>query len=227
MTTTAAATCVVAVATYGCHDGSTNATAAGTAIAFPAVVATAHPAYPGRFPINLSQNTINIPPTNTDINPSNTPDKPPFSILARFMLLPSANPTKVRVNYTLALKTLSFLSKFPIIIPTSIGTIAANNDNKGTFARPEVPRAINVKNGPSFKVSKLIVAQSVSSPYEVINERYILPLLFVTALITANVVRPRTPSIPNNFPISIPIKAPIANLEPRSIPPLLKLLAFL
>ncbi len=108
MTTTAAATCVVAVATYGCHDGSTNATAAGTAIAFPAVVATAHPAYPGRFPINLSQNTINIPPTNTDINPSNTPDKPPFSILARFMLLPSANPTKVRVNYTLALKTLSF-----------------------------------------------------------------------------------------------------------------------
>ncbi len=60
------------------------------------------------------------------------------------MLLPSANPTKVRVNYTLALKTLSFLSKFPIIIPTSIGTIA-NNDNNGTFARPEVPRAINVK----------------------------------------------------------------------------------
>ncbi len=227
MTTTAAATCVVAVATYGCHDGSTNATAAGTTIAFPAVVATAHPAYPGRFPINLSQNTINIPPTNTDINPSNTLINLLLVYLQDLCYYQVQTLQKVRVNYTLALKTLSFLSKFPIIIPTSIGTIAANNDNKGTFARPEVPRAINVKNGPSFKVSKLIVAQSVSSPYEVINERYILPLLFVTALITANVVRPRTPSIPNNFPISIPIKAPIANLEPRSIPPLLKLLAFL
>ena len=44
VTTTAEATCVVAVATYGSHAGSTNATAAGTATALPAVVATAHPA---------------------------------------------------------------------------------------------------------------------------------------------------------------------------------------
>ena len=78
LTTTAAAICVVASPTNGSHDGSTNATAAGVAIEFPAAVATAHPAYPGRLPITRSHNTMNGPPINTTISPNTIPEIPPL-----------------------------------------------------------------------------------------------------------------------------------------------------
>lgn len=53
-TMTAAAHCTVADSTYGTNAAEAAATAAGVATLLPAAEATAQPAYPGRFSMNLS-----------------------------------------------------------------------------------------------------------------------------------------------------------------------------
>ena len=165
VTTTAAATWVVAPDTYGSRAGSAMATTAGTATALPAVVATAQPAYPGRLPIILSQYTINAPPTNTEIRPKITPGIPPLRTFIRLIPAPRVSPTKGIITEPAGeTNSANFLSIFPRIMPTRMGVTVAINAWIGILARPDTPMAIMVMNGPSFNASSAMAPPSTSSP---------------------------------------------------------------
>src|SRR5699024_6908114 len=151
------ATCVVAAETNGSQLLSKLAIIAGTAIALPAVAVTAQPAYPGRLFKILSASTTKGPLTRIVIKPSKIPAPPPFAISVILMLAPNVKPTKGINKVTPGAKNSDiFLSRFPIINPTKIGTMTATREIKGTFAIPAAPKIINVKNGPSLIAKKLI-----------------------------------------------------------------------
>lgn len=171
MKTVEAATCVVAVATKGCHDGSIKATAAGTATALPDVVATPQAAYPG-LPPALSQRSMNAPQIKQVIAPRTIPVIPPLKMFVILIPEPRQNPTKGIKMLPAGSRNLCIsLSKLPKIIPTKRGPIAATKAINGMFASPDAPSAQRVRNGPSFMVNNDMEAQSVSSPNSLIRAR--------------------------------------------------------
>ncbi|MPM58527.1 hypothetical protein SDC9_105358 [bioreactor metagenome] len=108
---------------------------------------------------------MNVPPIPNVISPNNIPCGPPFATLVKLIPAPNVKPTKgIKISPAGAKKSLKLLSKFPRIIPTIIGITVAIKAFPGILASPDAPNAINVKNGPSFKASKAIAAQSVVSP---------------------------------------------------------------
>ena len=83
-----------------------------------------------------SHNTINAPPIKVVINPSRTPDGPPFITAERSIPAPSVSPTKgIKIGPAGARKSENDLSRFPRIIPTMIGVIAARIERIGIFAK--------------------------------------------------------------------------------------------
>ena len=83
----------------------------------------------------------------------------------RLVLAPSTKPLKgSSIANPLDRSTLKSSSRLPKIIPIIRGTMAATRDRIGISARPVVPNAIMVRNGPSFRDKIAIAPTSVLSP---------------------------------------------------------------
>lgn len=79
------------------------------------------------------------------------------------------------------------MSRFPQINPISSGTNTAIRDLIGIFASPVAPRAISVKNGPSFSDRIEIAPVSVAFPNCEEREMYSDPFEFVIVAINTMV----------------------------------------
>ena len=108
---------------------------------------------------------MNSPPIITVISPSITPGIPAFISIAR--LIPHPRPkAKNGIITPPAFDKNSFISssRFPSKAPKRIGITAPISIEKGIAATPALPRAIIVRNGPSFKETIAIAPVSVASP---------------------------------------------------------------
>ena len=112
------------------------------------------------------------------------------------------------------------MSRFPQINPISSGTNTAIRDLIGIFASPVAPRAISVKNGPSFSDRIEIAPVSVAFPNCEEREMYSDPFEFVIVAINTNGAIPRNPSGPQILPTTRPTITPSKNLVPVIITPL-------
>src|SRR5581483_3950084 len=86
-------------------------------------------------------------------------------------------------------------------------------------ARPDAPKATNVKNGPSFKENNAYAPTSVSSPYDEARDAYNPPLAFNNPARIANGDNPSTPAGPKIAATPKPIPAPTINLPDINIAP--------
>ena len=98
--------------------------------------------------------------------------------------------------------------------------VSGGQCQRAAIARAIAPRAISVKNGPSFSDRIEIAPVSVAFPNCEEREMYSDPFEFVIVAINTNGAIPRNPSGPQILPTMRPTITPSKNLVPVIITPL-------
>ena len=95
-------------------------------------------------------------------------------------------------------------------MPKAIGSNTAMKAMTGNF-EPSMPKAIKVKNGPSFRERTATAATSERLPYCPVKAAYMPPLPLVMAAMMAIADRPRKPFImsPDKYPPKNPTATPV------------------
>ena len=162
----AVAHCAVAILVYCAMLGSASATAAGVIAEFKAVVPMAAPiaflSFFGRSRLIIKKNSTAVA---AEIRPRIIPEAPAVRIVLTSVLAPMEIVIKnVTIGCAVLHASRNPLSRLPQINPINKGIRTAIRDLTGIFASPVAPRAISVKNGPSFSDRIEIAPVSVAFP---------------------------------------------------------------
>ena len=158
--------CAVAILVYCAILGSASATAAGVIAEFKAVVPIAAPiaflSFFGRSRLIIKKNNTAVA---AEIRPRTIPDAPAVKIVFTSVFAPiEIVIKKVTIGCAVLHASRKPLSRLPQTKPIRRGIRTAISDLIGILASPVAPRAISVKNGPSFRDRMEIAPVSVAFP---------------------------------------------------------------
>ena len=185
--------------------------AAGVAIALPATADSQAPAKTlraGRGRLRKAyqpyRNNIAPPPeSSTVIKPSTMPIMPDVSSTEKLMPAPIAKAANGIISFSPgARNSRTKRLLLPKIKPKIIGKIAANKATSGKSAKPAVPSATMVKNGPSLSDNTEIAPRSVLLPNWPVSATYREPLELDIAAIIASGNSPQ--SVPSGIKKATP-----------------------